>query len=140
MNQEDANVELLREAYLKWHETRGGSANHWLERMADNIRFQSLAGGAPRMEFTRTSTSKSDVRGYFSQLTSQWEMIYFTVDEFIAQGDRVVALIRCSFRNRETGKVLETAKADVHRFRSGKICEFFEYYDTAGAIAAATPG
>src|ERR1044071_9717380 len=107
MSREEEHVELLRKAYEKWHETKGGSADHWLELMADNIRFQSLADGAPRMEFTRRSSSKADVKNYFSQLGDQWEMIYFTVDEFIAQRDRVVALIRCSFRHRETGKVLE---------------------------------
>jgi len=26
------------------------------------------------------------VKGYFSQLTSEWEMIHYTIDEYIAPG------------------------------------------------------
>ena len=139
MSQEDTRVSLLREAYQKWHDTRAGSVDHWLELMTDDIQFRSLAGGASKMEFTRTSTCKEEVRDYFSQLTSQWEMIHYTISEYIAQGDRVVALGNCSFRHKQTGKILDTPKADFHKFRAEKICEFFEFYDTAQAIARATP-
>src|SRR5713226_2606149 len=104
MSQEDTRVSLLREAYQKWHDTRAGSVDHWLELMTDDIQFRSLAGGASKMEFTRTSTCKEEVRDYFSQLTSQWEMIHYTISEYIAQGDRVVALGSCSFRHKQTGK------------------------------------
>ena len=55
-----------------------------------------------------------------------------------AQGNRVVALGSCAFRNKRTGKVLDTPKADFHKFRNGKMCEFFEFCDTAQAIAQAT--
>lgn len=139
MSQEDAQVTLLKEAYRKWHDTKAGSVDHWLELMTDDIQFRSLAGGAEKMEFTRTSTCKDEVRQYFSQLTNQWEMIHYTIHEYIAQGDRVVALGSCSFRHRQTGKILDTPKADFHKFRAGKICEFFEFYDTAQAISKATP-
>jgi ketosteroid isomerase-like protein len=110
-SQEERHVSLLKEAYKKWHETKAGSVEHWLELMTDDIQFHSLGSGAPKMEFTRTSTCKEEVKDYFSQLTSEWEMIHYTIDEYIAQGDRVVALGRCGFRNKRTGKVLETPKS-----------------------------
>lgn len=138
MSQEETHVSLLREAYQKWHDTKAGSADHWLELMTDDIRFGSLASGAAKMEFTRTSSCKEEVKEYFSQLTNQWEMIHYTIREYIAQGDRVVALGNCSFRHKQTGKILDTPKADLHRFRGGKICDFFEFYDTAQAISRAT--
>ena len=138
MTKEDTHVSLLREAYQKWHDTRAGSVDHWLELMTEDIQFRSLAGGAAKMEFTRTSSCKDEVKHYFDQLTSQWQMKHFRVDEFIAQGDRVVALGNCSFQHKKTGKILDTPKADFHRFRDGKICEFLEFYDTAQAIWSAT--
>lgn len=137
---QETHVSLLREAYKKWHDTKAGSVDHWLELMTDDIQFRSLAGGAGKMEFTRTSTCKEEVRHYFSELTSQWEMIHYTIDEYIAQGERVVALGNCSFLHKQTGKILDTPKADFHKFRGGKICEFFEFYDTAQAISSATSG
>jgi uncharacterized protein len=130
--------ELAQRRLQKWHETKAGSVDYWLSLMTDDIQFRSLAAGAPKMEFTRASTCKEEVKSYLAQLTSDWEMIQYEIDEYIAQGDRVVALGSCAFRNKRTGKVLDTTKADFHKFRNGKICEFFEFYDTAQAIAQAT--
>jgi ketosteroid isomerase-like protein len=90
------------------------------------------------MQFTRPSCCKDDVKQYFAGLTNEWEMIYYRVDEYIAQVDRVVALGHVSFKHKKTGKTLVTPKADFHKFRDGKICEFFEFYDTAQALATAT--
>jgi ketosteroid isomerase-like protein len=139
MNEENPNVQVLKDAYRRWHDTKAASVDHWLDLMTDDVHFSSLANGAQTMEFTRHRTSKEDVRGYFAHLTNDWEMIHYTVHEFIAQGDRVVALATVAFKNKKTGKTLATPKADFHKFRDGKICEFFEFYDTAQAIAMATP-
>ena len=138
MPNESKNVETLKDAYQRWHDSKAGSVDHWLSLMTDDVNFRSLAEGAKTMEFTRTSSCKDDVKHYFAGLTADWEMIYYRIDEYIAQGDRVVALCHVSFKNRRTGKVLETPKADFHKFRGGQICEFFEFYDTAQAITVAT--
>jgi uncharacterized protein len=140
MSIEDSNVATLKEAYSKWHETRGSSINHWLNLMTDDVNFRSLTEGAKTMEFTRQSTNKDAVKGYFAGLAEDWQMNFYRVEEYIAQGDRVVALGYISFTHKKTGKTLETPKADVVRFRAGKICEFFELFDTAKAISVATPG
>jgi ketosteroid isomerase-like protein len=138
MSDENQNVASLKEAYRIWHDTKAGSVDHWLNLMTDDVKFRSLAQGAKPMEFTRTSSCKDEVKDYFAGLTADWEMIYYRVDEYIAKGDRVVALGHVSFTNKRTGKILETPKADFHKFRDGKICEFFEFYDTAQAITVAT--
>lgn len=138
MSAETDNVATLEQAYQLWHDTKAGSVDHWLNLMTDDVQFHSLAAGAIEMQFTRSSSSKDEVKHYFAGLTSEWEMIYYRVDEYIAQGDRVVALGQVSFKHKKTGKTLETPKADFHKFRDGKICEFFEFYDTAGALEKAT--
>lgn len=139
MSEESKNIEILKDAYRRWHETKAGSVDHWLHLMTDDVNFRSLAEGAKTMEFTRTSSCKDEVKHYFAGLTADWEMLYYRINEYIAQGDRVVALGHVSFTNKRTGKILETPKADFHKFRDGKICEFFEFYDTAQAIDKATP-
>jgi len=138
MSTEDSNVTVLKEAYRQSHDTKGGSVDHWLTLMTDDVKFRSLAEGTKPMEFTCTSSCKSDVERYFAGLTEDWQMNYYRMDEYIAQGDRVVALGSCSFKHKKTGKILETPKADFHKFRDGKICEFFELYDTAQALGVAT--
>ena len=130
------DVVRVRDAYREWHESRGKSVQQWLGLMSAGVRFRSLAGGATGMEFTRDCTSCGDVERYFAELTQDWEMIHYTVDELIAQGERIVMLGSCAWKSRRTGRVVETPKADFLRLRDGKVVEFFEFYDTAKAIAA----
>ena len=131
-----SNVTVLKEAYKRWHDSKAGSVDHWLRLMTDDVKFRSLADGALQMQFTGLSSNKTEVEQYFKGLTSEWLMNDYRVDEYIAEGDRVVALCHVSFKHRKTGKTLVTPKADFHKFREGKICEFFEFYDTAKALAA----
>jgi ketosteroid isomerase-like protein len=133
------NVGKLRRAYQFWHDTRGGSAQHWLNLMADDVKVRSITAGAPGVAFTKANDGKAEAAQYFAGLAADWEMIHFTPTEFIAQGDRVVVLSTCAFRYRKTGKVAESPKADVFRFRDGWVVEFFEFFDTAQVLAATRP-
>ena len=47
MSDEVRNVELLKKAYEQWSDSRGASADQWLEICADQIAFGSLAKGPP---------------------------------------------------------------------------------------------
>jgi uncharacterized protein len=127
----------LRKAYAFWNNNLGSSNQQWMDLMDDNIVFRSLAGGAPGMEFTLDCHGKADLVRYFAGLAADWEMIHYTPEEFIADGDRVVVLSRTAWRNRKTGKSFETPKADVFHFSKGKVVNFFEFYDTYRVIATA---
>jgi ketosteroid isomerase-like protein len=133
------NVARLRHAYQLWNDTRGGSSQHWLEMMADDVEMRSAAGAAEGMDFTRGRPGKAGAEQYFASLAADWEMIHFTPEEYIAQDDRVVVVSRVAYRNRRTGKVAESPKADIFRFRDGKIVECLEFFDTAAAMAASRP-
>ena len=129
----------VKAAYRQWDKFKGSArgVDAWLALCADEIRFHSLAAGAAGMEFTESCGCKDDLRRYFDGLAADWEMLHFTPEEYVAQGDCVVMRGRCGFRHRRTGKVLETPKADFLRFSKGKMVEFYEFYDTASALAAA---
>jgi hypothetical protein len=137
MSAEEENVKVLREGYDLWNESKARSAAYWMDLISDDVHWRSLADGAVGVEFTNARTSKQGVQDYSEQLTRDWEMPNFQAEEFVAHGDRVVMLGRCAWKNRKTGKALDTPKADVFRFRDGKIVDFMEFYDTAAAIAAA---
>jgi ketosteroid isomerase-like protein len=132
------NVEILKDAYARWHDTKGGSVDHWMALVSDDIQFGSLAQGAPDMTFARAYDNREALRGYFDGLLSEWDMIHYTVDEFVADGDAVFMRGSTAWRNKKTGKVAETPKIDFWRFRDGKAVEYYEYYDTARVFAAAT--
>ena len=132
-------VEKLRAAYRAWHDTRGKSVATWVALMADDIEMRSVADGAPGMEFSARRKGRSALDGYFSALAADWEMIHYTPEEFLVDGDRVAVFGKCAFKNRRTGKTAETHVANLWRFRDGLAVEYFELYDTAKAFVAATP-
>jgi hypothetical protein len=139
MSIEDRNVAIAENAYRLWRDSKGGSIDHWLSIMASELEFRSLAQGQPdALSFTRPCSGPAEVENYLRELTSNWEMIDYVVDHYVAQGDRVVAIGRTAWRNKSTGKAVDTPKIDVWRFNAdGKALEFSEYYDTAMVLAAA---
>jgi len=139
VSQAAENVRALTKAYTLWHETRGGSVDHWMTLIHDDIQFGSLARGAPEMSFTTPYSNSHALRGYFQGLLAEWDMIHFTVDEFVAEDDAAVMRGHCAWRHKRTGKEVDTPKVDFWRFRDGKAVEFYEYFDTARAFAAALP-
>jgi hypothetical protein len=138
MSNEAANVEILKDAYRQWHETRGESVEHFLSIADPQISFGSVPRGAAPLHFAKQYDNRETLQGYFDGLLADWAMEYYTIDEYIAQGDAVVARGTCAWTNKKTGKRAETPKVDFWRFRNGKAIEFYEYFDTACAAAAAT--
>ena len=139
MSNEAANVQVLKEAYRRWNESRGGSVDHWFDSVfGADISFGSIPRGVAPVEFAREYRDRVQLRQYFDGLLADWSMKYYTVDEYVAQGDTVVARGSCSWTFKKTGKVAETPKIDFWRFKDGKAVEFYEYFDTAAVFAATT--
>ena len=137
MGDEARNVGLLKEAYKRWHDSKGGSVDHLMTLVADDIQFGSIARGAAPLAFTRAVSNKEALRGYFDGLIGDFSMIHYTIDNYVADGDIVFVRCTTSWKNKKTGKAFETPKADFWRFRDGKVVEFYEFYDTAQVMASA---
>ena len=134
------NVEILKDAYARWNDSKAASESveHWLSLIAEDVRWRSLADGSSGMEFTGECNCKAEVVQYFQVLGSQWELDHYNADEFIAQNDRVVMIGSCKWTHRQTGKTVETPKVDILRMKDGLIVDFYEFYDTAKALAGAS--
>jgi len=138
MGSEGTDLGKLTDAYTRWSESKGASVDHWLNLVADNIKFGSLAQGAPRVTFLKSYSNRDALADYFAGVLADWEMLHFSADEFICQGNRVVMRGSMAWRNKRTGRVVETPKVDYWRFEGGKAVEFYEYYNTARVLAAAS--
>jgi ketosteroid isomerase-like protein len=134
----DTNVAILKEAYTQYDKTRGGNLAQIFAFMDDNISFGSLLRGAAPVEFASQYDNKQELHRYFEGLLGSWSMQHYTINEYVAQGDVVFARGSCAWTNKQTGKSVETPKVDYWRFKDGKAVEFFEYFDTAEVIKAAT--
>jgi ketosteroid isomerase-like protein len=137
--EEEANVTTLRNGFAEWDTTRGASVDNWMNLVADEVRWRTLGAAAAGDNFTQGCSSKAEVKRYFEELGTQWAMLGYTMEEFIAQGDRVVAVGNVSWRHRATGNAVHTPLVNVIRMRDGKIVDFMEFYDTAAAMAGTRP-
>jgi ketosteroid isomerase-like protein len=136
-------VTLLREAYRRRGESKGGSVQYWLDRMTDDVSHRSLSGGSsggsPAVGFECATPGKSAVEACLAQITSEWEMVHYTPREYVAPGDRVAVPGDCAWRSRRTGRVAEFPFAQFFTFRDGKIAAAVELFDSAAAVAAHAP-
>ena len=73
---------------------------------------------------------------FFAILMDGQDVLEFTPEEFIAQGDKVVALGHNQWRAKESGRQFGGDFAHVFTVQDGKIKEFHEYMDTASAASA----
>ena len=76
------------------------------------------------------------VQDFFAAITDRLEVLEFEPREYIAQGDKVVALGRYSWRVKATGREFSSDFAHVCTLRDGKIVRFHEYMDTAAEVRA----
>jgi uncharacterized protein len=132
-------LEKLRAAYKQWHDSLGQNTSAWLDLMSEHVKLRSIADGGAGMEFSAPRDGKAAVRAYFAALAEDWEMVHYTPEEFLTDGAQVAVFGCCSFRNRRTGKTVESPVIHRWKFSGGLATDCYEFYDTAKTFAAATP-
>ena len=133
----DVPIEELKLAYTNWRETKGDNLDQVLGLFDDRIEMHSVLEPDVPHELARVQVSREDARNYFKALFDDWEMIDFPQEKIVADGDTVVWIGRCHWRNKHDGKELNTPKIDVWTFRNGKAVRFFEMFDSLGFARAA---
>jgi len=129
-------VTTLKEIYALWSKGDEKAISILLANLTPDINWCSIANGCEGAEFTRERNGIPGVQSYFEELSIDWEMIHFTVDEFVCEGERVVMLGSCGWRHKNTGSTIDTPKIDVWKTKGNQICEFREFYDTAKMMQA----
>lgn len=132
MSQTEANAERVRRAYAQWHETKGGSPEAFLDMMAPDVRMKTVLNPPELHPLAHERTGIENARDYLVSLVLNLEMIDFPTEEIVAQGDTVVWIGSCAWRDRKTGAETGTAKVDIWRFRDGKAVSVMEMFDTLG--------
>ncbi|HYJ82206.1 MAG TPA: nuclear transport factor 2 family protein [Allosphingosinicella sp.] len=127
------HVAALREAYRRWRDTKGGSADEILALFDDRVEMRSVLDPALPSELAGTHRDRREAAEYFEALARDWEMLDYVVDQFIADGeygDDVVMIGRCAWRHRATGAVVDSPKVDIWHFEFGKVTRFTELFDS----------
>ena len=138
MADRDSNLAALKGAYERWSSTRGGNVDEILDLFDDEIEMRSALSPDIPDAVAGVHLRRDEAAQYFEGLLRDWEMLSYDVDRYIVGegGDEIVMVGRCAWRNKATGKVVDTPKVDIHTFRNGKVVRFQEVYDTLGFARA----
>jgi ketosteroid isomerase-like protein len=102
--------------------------------LAEDVDWQLV--GPSTLPFGGPHRGRTETQRFFSTVAGACEILEFTADRMIAEGDTVIVLGHERMRVRATGREWNTDWVQVHTVRGNVICRFREYTDTA-AIAAA---
>lgn len=129
---EPENTQIAKDAYAAFGR---GDMPAVMAVMADDIEwvFPGPEGVLPN---TGTFRGKEAVGAWFGTLDANVEFQVFEPQEFIAQGDKLVALVRVENTVRSTGRTVAVDEAHLWSFRGGKVARFQVFTDTEAAAAA----
>jgi ketosteroid isomerase-like protein len=128
---EQESLTVVRRAYENF---KGGDISALLDSLTDEVDWR-----LPEMQnvpFAGERSGRERVGGFFSELADSQESLSFEPREFVAQGDKVVALGSYRWRVKKNGREYGGDFAHVFTVRDGKIAGFHEYMDSAAATAA----
>ena len=128
---EQENTRIVQQSYEHF---KSGDIQALLDLYSEDVDFQ--LPDVENVPFTGAHKGREAVAGFFQSVNESQEVLTFNPQEFIAQGDKVVALGNYSWRVKATGREFSGAWAHVITIRDGKIINFTEYTDTAAVAAA----
>ncbi|MGE3833043.1 MAG: hypothetical protein AB7F76_18780, partial [Parvibaculaceae bacterium] len=80
-----AGLNALKSTYRKWSAKKAKIDDSFFDLYSDTVEFDSMVGGSPPLTFARKRKGKDEVRAYFGDIASEWEMIFYHVRAYVAQ-------------------------------------------------------
>jgi uncharacterized protein len=130
--QEAQNTKVVQEAYAAFGR---GDVQGILDRVDDSIVWKGVYGAGPHVPTAGERRGKAQVGEFFKQVAESVNFSRFEPKEFIASGDKVVALGHYTATT-PLGKAFDSDFAMVFSLRNGKVTEFQEFTDSAAINAA----
>jgi len=127
----EQNKEIVKRAYENF---KSGNIESLLGQLSDGVEWQ--LPDIENVPFAGKRSGRASVAQFFSLLAEDQDALQFEPQEFVAEGDRVVALGQYLWRVKSTGREYGGQWAHVFTIRDGKIAGFHEYMDTAAAATA----
>ncbi|HEY1337311.1 MAG TPA: nuclear transport factor 2 family protein [Bryobacteraceae bacterium] len=119
------NVNIARKAYADFQR---GDIAAILAVLDDSIEWSTP--GDASLPTAGTRRGKAAVAEFFKVVGETWDFDKFEPRDYLADGDRVVALGHYDARCRTTGRRASADWAMAWEFRNGKVTHFQEYTDT----------
>ncbi|WP_303310432.1 nuclear transport factor 2 family protein [Hymenobacter sp. BT730] len=129
---EQQNTQTVQEGYSFFNK---GDIPNLLTLFTDDIEF-ILPGAADTIPYAGVFRGKEQVTTFFTKLHDAIQYERFEPQDFIAQGQKVVALGYSKGQTRSNGQIFEEEWAHVFELRDGKISRFQSFTDTAALVQA----
>jgi ketosteroid isomerase-like protein len=134
--QEAQNTKVVQDAYAAFGR---GDTPSLLDNIADDVVWHAVYGAGPQVPTSGERRGKPAVAEFFSQVAEHVHFSQFEPREFVATGDKVVALGRYTATT-SIKKGFDSDFAMVFTLRNGKIARFQEFCDSAAINAAYAGG
>ena len=125
MSEQD-NIQVVREMFTAFSR---GDAQAMLDLLTDDVEWR--IAGPTQVTYAGIRRGKDKVADFLKVIAEASEFEHFEAEEFIAQGDKVVALGHERQRVKPSGLSVENDWAMVFTLRDGKIARYRNYVDTA---------
>lgn len=130
--QETQNTKVVQDAYAAFGR---GDVQGILDRLDDGIVWKGVYGAGKHVPTSGERRGKAQVGEFFKQVAENVNFSRFEPKEFIATGDKVVALGHYTAKT-PIGRTFDSDFAMVFTVRNGKVVEFQEFMDSAAVNAA----
>lgn len=134
--QEAENTKVVQEAYAAFGR---GDVQGILNQLDEAIVWKGVYGAGPHVPTSGERRGKAQVNEFFKQVSQNVNFSRFEPKEFIATGNKVVALGHYTATT-PIGKKFDADFAMVFTLRNGKVTEFQEFTDSAAVNAAYSAG
>lgn len=128
---ESANIETIRRLYAAFGR---GDIPAILAALDPDV--ERINAGPDAIAYAGTRHGVAAVRAFFEALAASIEVRSFEPREFLAQGERVVALGRWAGQVKATGREYTSEWAMAWTVKDGRVTAFRSYEDTHAVAAA----
>jgi ketosteroid isomerase-like protein len=136
MTQEAQNTKVVQDTYAAFGR---GDTQALLANFADDIVWNAVYGTGSHVPTSGERRGKAAVADFFKQVAANVNFSRFDPKEFIATGDKVVALGHYAATT-PIGKQFDSDFAMVFTLRNGKVVRFQEFCNSAAINAAYLAG
>lgn len=130
---ETQNTQVVKDAYAAFQR---GDIAAILNACDENVQWQGVIGTEGVLPQSGLRRGRAQVSEFFKQVAESTDFKSFEPKEFVAQGDKVVALGSYSARLKPSGQNYSSDWVMVFTVRNGKVTEFREFSDSAQLIRA----
>jgi ketosteroid isomerase-like protein len=129
---EDRNIKTVQSGYDAFNR---GDIPGLLSHLSESVVW--TIPGSKALPLSGTRHGRNEVRQFFEQLKNTIHFSVFNVVEYIAQDDRVVALVHYEGKYLGSGRAINCDACMVWTVENGKLTKFVEYTDTEAHANAA---